>query len=287
MKLLDGGMGTTLRDNYDYNNKIIWSLGPYIEDNIDLYKKVYQEFLLAGSQILITPNYSATPYYLEKGKLNGIELSKVIKDLARICYDCKQNNSDILVAGALPPYGESYNPNVEIDSKILNNFYKLTIESLDDFCDFYLAETIASKEEAILIDKLLKNQNKKYYLSFCIKSDGTSLLDDTDLQELIPELSPSGIFFNCSPISNIDKAIDIFTKYIQVNNLDLQLGAYPNKHQHICENFVLESSCVTYSEITPIQFKEYVTKWKSQGLNFVGGCCGMGPDYISILKDLI
>ena len=63
MKIIDGGFGTTLRDIFCNKSTDIWSLSPLIKGNKCMYSKCHQIFIDAGSDVIITANYCATPYY--------------------------------------------------------------------------------------------------------------------------------------------------------------------------------------------------------------------------------
>ena len=215
MKILDGGFGTTLRDNFGIRDTEVWSLRPIIDGNYDLVKRCHQLHIEAGCHVIITGNYCATPYYLEK--IGGDEqlLPEYISKIGEIANNLKKDHP-IEIAGSIPPYSESYNPNKETSENQLQSHYLTTFNNLNPYVDFFIAETIASSREAKLIyqayqtyqNQILDKNNdipKPLYLSFCIKSDGITLLDETTLVELLQDIEYKieGIMFNCSPLPKI------------------------------------------------------------------------------------
>lgn len=289
MKILDGGFGTTLRDTFNYDDTHIWSLAPLLDKNPDIYLKCHQLFVDAGANIITTANYSTTPYYLDKGCIKQAYLKEAITKLGELAQQVKiTNHNSIEIAGCIPPYGESYAPKSIVSDEILSDFYQTTATCLANNCDFYLAETIASEREAILLTNSLQKYNKPIYLSFCIDSDGKSLLDGSLLENILNKISNNinGIMFNCCPISHVDSAIKYWSEYLTNQNIDLELGAYPNKHKHICQDFELETSDIVYSDLSKLEFKEYCQTWKNCNIDYLGGCCGISPEYIKVINEL-
>ena len=225
--VLDGGMGTLLSNTFNNDDRVLWSLKPYFTNKNDI-KQCHRLFIENGADIIITNNYCATEYYLNKG------------------------NIDILVFGSIPPCYESYNINKRNNINVFKH-YLITYVSLSGYVDTYLFETISSVNELNIIfsfldfidchwsifrmDTLqnykyfkhqkLKNNKIKYevfnkrYMSFCVNKTGKQLLDGTDLLyvvELLKKRNIDYIFFNCSPINYIDYAID----YINHTNIKIR-----------------------------------------------------------------
>ena len=228
MKILDGGFGTTLRDYFHNTDTTIWSLRPLINGNKDVYYKCHKLFTDIGCHIITTSNYCATPYYFKKANLDVCEIDKCIRTCGEIAYSFKEKDSKLSIAGSVPPYGESYCPNIAIDDKHLEEHYNQTFSNLKHFIDFYLAETISSLREAKLIVNTFQkgDYDKPLYLSFCIKEDGVTLLDGNNIYSFLDDIFVNdnpymnvivhGIMFNCSPCKNIDNALKILSSYRHV-----------------------------------------------------------------------
>ncbi len=292
MKLLDGGFGTTLRDQFGVDDTNVWSLRPIVDGNYHLFNKCHQLYINAGCDIITTGNYSATPYYLQKGNLDQTLLPDYIKKCGDIAHQLKIENKHkhkFQIAGCLPPYGESYQHNSLFRAQDIIDHFKITATQLYDTCDFYLAETIASQRDAVLISNTLYNYHKPLYISFCVKPDGETLLDGTSIKDTLRLINYNikGVMFNCSPIQNIDQAVTKMTQTRQTLNLKLEIGAYPNKHQEIVENFTLDKyqDTIKYQDLTTKEFANFAKRWYHQGVDIIGGCCGIGPEYIRELAN--
>jgi len=292
IKLLDGGMGTLLRDKFNNKDQTLWSLNPYFHNKNDI-NNAHKLFLDNGSDIIITNNYCATPYYLKKKyNLDKINISTIISDLGKIAYDLVQNYKNKAVFGSIPPYGESYNYNINVEKNEIIAHYETTFNSLYKYVDSFLCETIASLVELNLLLELFNSNKELYYskpifFSFCVKYNGEKLLDNTDLSYVVNLLKKNGIrtlFFNCSPINYIDLAI----KYINSLDKTIRIGVYPNKHEQTIKNLDLEKIVVNdinYKDIHLDDFLDYCQNWiNNYNVKFIGGCCGIDESYIDYVS---
>jgi len=308
--IMDGGMGTILRDKFNNNDRVLWSLKPYFT-NKDHIKKAHELFLNSGADIIITNNYCATPYYLNKVNITIDKIPNIIKDIGLIGRTILNNYEDVLLFGSIPPYGESYNTIIENKSNIFKH-YLTTFISLYTNVDSFIFETVSSLDEFNLILEfieyikinkkiincdILKKKHRnfnniikkeicnKIFISFCVNYTGEEILDGTNLDFIIQRLLNNKInyiFLNCSPINYINKTIDYISK-----NKQIKIGVYPNKHMKTIKDFNLENEFnkeIIYSDISKEEFCKYKDKWINQNVKIIGGCCGINEEYIKILN---
>ena len=287
MKILDGGMGTLLRDKFNNDDRILWSLKPYFINQIQILE-AHKIFLNNGADIIITNNYCATPYYLKKAKINIDLLPNIIYNIASIAKNAIKNYSNKEIFGSIPPYGESYNTDIKFSKEEIVNHYFITYNNLIKFIDKFIFETVSSITELNIILEFINKYkiNNITYISFCVNLTGKELLDETDIKHIIKLLKINKInyiFFNCSPINYIDKAIE----YIHKENINI--GAYPNKHKKTLNNFNLNLNFEkedNYKDISKEEFVIYANKWKNLGVSIIGGCCGINEVFIKELSKL-
>jgi S-methylmethionine-dependent homocysteine/selenocysteine methylase len=58
------------------------------------------------------------------------------------------------------------------------------------------------------------------------------------------------------------------------------VGAYPNQGLWIPPEWKVERS------LTPHEYADFARKWHMAGANAIGGCCGIGPEHISAVKEV-
>lgn len=286
LNLIDGGNSTHLRELGFKLCPKIWS-AEILKDNPEAIEKVHDNFINAGSQYITTTNYSVTPYYQNKKYFDLDSLISLSGEIAR-----KRAKNNIKVLGSLPPYSESYSKDMIPEISKLREFYHKTASLLDKNIDIFLCETMSTLEEVVTaIASIREISEKPIWVSFSLSNHkqikcGTDLLE---VYQTLAELRVSAMLFNCCPIDIIDQALE----YLKDSyNPNIKLGAYPNLHiKPIVNNFNLEKvtneNNIVYSSIKPEEFRDIVIKWKNEkNISIVGGCCGMGPEFIRILKGI-
>ena len=124
-----------------------------------------------------------------------------------------------------------------------------------------------------------------------------------------------GVLFNCCEPESISKAIhDIrrdptIQRYLQHPSKEIApdnishdnpqpkifLGAYANRLTPVDPEWTLESSegaQAMRDDLSPDQYSsEFVKLWRCShrigGIQLAGGCCGIGPGHISVLRELL
>lgn len=268
MKLLDGGFSTMLRDNFN----VQWSLSALINQEYDKIKSYYQAFIDAGSDIIITGNYTCTPYYLENAGIPKKNMASYIDTFGRLAQEVKVNNSHVRIAGSIPPFSENTTSTVSNDQLV--QYYCDVVMYLNKYVNFFIAETISSSREATCLYRVLKWFGKKIYLSFCIQEDGETLLDGTSLYDFLDSVAfqLDGVFFNCSPIQSIDQAVKKLCVERTNRELSFEIGAYPNLQTEIQKDFVSDKEHeIQYVHLTQQEFNFYALAWEELGLDYFGG----------------
>lgn len=127
-----------------------------------------------------------------------------------------------------------------------------------------------------------------------------------------------GVLFNCCEPESISKAIDkirrdptiqqhlqhpsgeSFSKSLtDIDPPKILLGAYANRLTPVDSDWTLQSASEAQSmreDLSPVKYwKEFVEHWRSSnleekcksigGVQLIGGCCGIDPSYIAVLKE--
>ena len=284
MIILDGSMGNELLKRTNKPSSGLWS-AQFLIDSPNLVKEVHQAYVDAGAQVITTNTYSTIPSYLQKENKTHLMHDLIVKagEIAREVAD--ENANEIIVAGSLPPLDESYRPDLVPDEADSVPIYEELIDGLNPFVDIFLCETVSSIPETSNILKAVSNaaeNDKKIWLSWTLLEDKSTRLRSKETIEEAFELAESfyidAYLFNCTdPIAiteGIKKLRDLTNKTI---------GCYPNIFG-VPFDWTLDNSIQLEPRNLSIeQFVEYKNLWKDLGASIIGGCCGLGPDYIKAI----
>lgn len=262
----------------------LWS-AQFLIDSPNLVKEVHQAYVDVGAKVITTNTYSTIPSYLKKENKTHLmkDLIRKAGAIAREVADA--NNQEILVAGSLPPLDESYRPDLVPNEKESIPVYEELIEELNAFVDIFLCETVSSIAETSNILKAVKNkakQDKKIWLSWTLLEDKNCRLRSKETLEdafkLAESFNPDAYLFNCTDPIAITEGIK------KLSNLtDKPIGCYPNVFG-VPFNWTLDNDVeVDPRNLSIEQFIEYKNLWDNLGASIIGGCCGLGPEYIEAI----
>ena len=291
--LLDGGLGTAFEQmGFDLNHPL-WS-ARMLDAEEEAIKAVHLSYMQAGANVIATASYQASyPGCMALG-MNRDQVSQILLKsvslaaAARASFlkDAPDGQIRPLVAASIGPYGAYLANGAEYSGK-----YDLSRESLYDFhrerwqllatsgADLMACETIPSRDEAMVLQRLIKETSPMpVIISFSCKngqriSDGTSLREVTALMDSIPEVIAVG--FNCVAPTLVDNLIR-----------EVKLGA-PNKYIMVYPNSGEKYNPVHkvwQGERCPADFARLANGWHKAGAKVIGGCCRTGPKHIRGIK---
>ncbi len=302
VEILDGGTGEELQRLGLPDDRKIWSARALVERQYhDLVRRVHQNFIRAGAHYITTNNYAVTP---NCGLADRIEeLTTLAGHLAVDARDkCYQEGYPrVKICGCLPPLGESYRPDLILPKEVSLDYYRRIALSLLPFVDIFLAETMSCLAEAswALTAAIAVSPDMPLWVSWTVQRDGCLRSGEPATEAIrsllkLPEIEGrlKAIAFNCSEPESITLTLQsIHHDRALTANLKqrgIQLGAYANRLVPVEANFELgksESAAPTREDITETIYTNFALEWVKLGAHFVGGCCGIGPQYIKNLSD--
>ncbi|MFB9215220.1 homocysteine S-methyltransferase family protein [Vibrio sinaloensis] len=286
---LDGGMGRELKRVGAPFSQPLWSAQALIESPQHV-ADVHQSFIDAGAEIIITNAYACVPFHLGEQlyQSQGHQLAETAAQIARTTAEL--GSTPTLVAGCIPPAMGSYRPDlfdVEQSTPILQTL----IAAQEPYIDVWMVETLASIEEFEVNHRLLSHSQKPVYYAFTLddEPEGNALLRSgetvTQTAKRVATLGASGMLFNCSIPEVLEQAIVDAKKVFDDRNIDIELGAYANNFEVIDTSHQANDELQAMRSLTTDEYLQFAKRWYDAGATIIGGCCGIGPEYIKTLAE--
>lgn len=290
MKILDGGIGRYLKEIGAPFQQPEWSALALMEDPSSV-KVAHQAFVDAGSQVITTNSYAVVPFHIGEDRFveRGAELIRLSGQLAQ---QVKQAAGEtVLIAAGIPPVFGSYNPNefVHDDAVAMLEVFK---QNLLPYTDIILAETQSSIAEVTAIQSVFGDCGQPLWISMTLEDEPVTgeesrlrsgeLLRDT--LESINFQCVDAVLFNCSQPEVMAEAVKLAAKMLPSGK---DIGVYANGFRPITNTIdANDGYSVLREDLTPQDYLAFAQHWQQLGATMVGGCCGIGPDHISLLKRL-
>ena len=288
--ILDGGLGAELEKNGAKMDEKMWC-GKCSVDHPELVRKIHEDYINAGADVITTNTYSTTPISMRQyGYEDSIE--EFNKKSVQVAKDAiKNSNKDVALAGSVSTFG---------------NFYKLGVKAMipgfdeqlkilsGEGVDLIILEAMSS--QADIVETMLNCSTKisiPVWLSVsCVTNDQNQIMlgyndtidSDTHVYENFEKSINNFKKIHNGPILVAHSDIKTTGKAIKTarENFDGALGAYPNKGYYEKPHWRF------IDDMTPNDYLNEVKTWIKDGAQIIGGCCGIGVDEIkaiSILKN--
>jgi len=303
--ILDGGMGRELLRIGAPFQQPEWSALALLEGP-HFVRQVHDSYVAAGAQVITTNSYAIVPFHIGEERFNdqGEALATLAGRLGREAADAATPGS-VKLAGSLPPVFGSYRPDLfraEDASRILDPL----VRGLSPYVDLWLAETQGSTQEARAARAAIGPQDQRpFWISFT--------LDDNDPQAVALgrqaptirsgehiakavaaalELNAQALLFNCSHAAVMEAAIREASRAFA----DLPeakrpaIGVYANAfapHSEEEHRQANEGLSKLRDDLEPADYVAFARRWQAAGASIVGGCCGVGPEYIAALASAL
>ncbi len=292
--LLDGGLSNELeRQGCELNQKL-WS-AKLLESNPEAIVLAHLAYLQAGAQCIITSSYQATiPGFMAIGYDQAAARALILKSV-QLAEEARRrfmllhpNQAKPLIAASIGPYGAylangaEYRGDYGITDQELMDFHEPRINLLDGSrADMLAIETIPSFQEANVLSIILKNKSKAAWISFSCK-DGKHTCDGTPIEECAalfthhPTVFAIGV--NCTSPEHISALI----QSIKTKSGEKKIVVYPNS------GAVYHAESKTWSGLSePTSCEMMAKEWMDLGADIIGGCCGIGPEQIKAMGQVI
>jgi len=293
--LLDGGLSNQLEDQGVDLNHALWS-ALLLKDNPAAIVTAHRHYLEAGANCIITASYQASKSGFMRMGLSQEQALLLIKESVSLAHaavdaflqDKPDNTIRPLVAASIGPYGacqadgSEYHGNYGINDEALREFHSERLKLLDQTpADILACETIPSRQEAVVLHKLLASVDTPAWLSFSCQSgelmnDGSLIGDVARQFAEHPKVVALGV--NCTGPQYINELI----RHIKVAAPNKAIVVYPNSgEQYNTENKTWHGTS------TPEDCGMAASSWIKSGASIIGGCCRMGPEHIKAMNAII
>jgi S-methylmethionine-dependent homocysteine/selenocysteine methylase len=299
--ILDGGMGRELKRLGAPFRQPEWSALALMEGAADVVTAAHERFLAAGAQVITTNSYAVCPFHVGDAVFasRGFELASLAGALARGAADGAGRGAR--VAGSLPPTCGSYRADL-FDAAAGARVLGVLIPALAPHVDVWLAETLSTVAEAELAARALgaggAGRGKPLWLSFTLEDGARAAGALPALRSGEPvaaaaaaaaALGAEALLFNCCQPEVVGAALAAARAALQgaPRGGAVALGAYANAFEPMPADAEANSGYSTLrAELSPVGYRAAAEGWVAAGATLVGGCCGIGPEFIAELAGL-
>ena len=283
--LLDGGTGTELERRGVPMDSAAWC-GTAALDHQDAIRDVHEEYIRCGADAIITNTFATHRPLLEAAGL-GDQVGTIVRRAVQAALEARERAGcpGVLVAGSLStmPASNVRGGYAPLDEQ--SAAYREQCQLLAEVgVDVIALEMMQGAERASLAFEAAKGTGLPVWLGVSARKDsGTGAITPFDwpnesfealLDALIP-LGPKVVHVMHTEIAAVPEAVAMVRKRWQG-----PVGVYPESGYFTMPNWNF------VEVIEPADLLAEARGWVAQGVQIVGGCCGLGPEHIRALGGL-
>ena len=289
--ILDGGTGTELERRGVPMNAEAWC-GPATLENTGMLEAVHQDYIAAGAEIITANTYASSRLMLEPAGFAD-RLEEINRTAIQAAQRARtaRGRDGVLVAGSLSHMcpivkGESRADlsRARSEGEMADAFGELAVLLRDEGCDLILLEMMYDPERIGLVFNAAASTGLPVWAGFSARrgNDGAVLsfarerdIPFEDILDVLDDfdVAAAGVMHSDSNVTG--DAIAVLRKTYKG-----PLMAYPDSGYFEMPHWQFEDV------FPPDQFLQFATDWVAQGVQIVGGCCGLSPDHIAALGPL-
>ena len=285
--VIDGGLSTALELLGADISGPLWTAQTVIDDPA-LLERAHRSFVEAGADIIATASYQCGTKQFESIGLSAKEARDALASTTTIARRAVEGTS-VAVAASVGPFGASlangseYNGRHGVEWQVVEDYHREKLQILvDSGADLIAVETIPLADEALLIAEILEELGAPpAWFSFGFADETQTYgLDAIDKAVLgiagYADLVAIGL--NCTHPRYVNSLLASMSELVS----GIPLIVYPNHGRE----WDAAGRCWTGDSIS-ISSVETLQSWVDLGARFIGGCCGIGPDDIAHLVNLV
>ena len=280
--ILDGAMGTELQRREVPMDDVAWDAAA-LATHPHLVREVHEDYIKAGADVIITNTFATARHVLEPAGMGGQFRALNIRAVT-LAKEARENVADrpVFIAGSISTMSaradNSYEPRAE---KARENYREQGEVLAESGVDVIMLEMMRDLEQTSYAMEAAVATGVPVWVGFSCKTtdESTVVLQDgnhtlAEALEQIPPLGASLVSIMHTLAEDTPAALREVTSHWQG-----PVGAYPHSGQFIMPNWQFTNM------ISPEDFTRKAQGWTGMGVQLVGGCCGIGPEHIRLLKE--
>ena len=301
--LLDGAIGTQLQKMGVPLSDRAWA-GIALKDYTFSVRRMHESYINAGVDVITTNTYPSARHNLEpigladmtmELNLRGVMLAQEARDRCakdRTVYIAGSVSNFGLLAGAEEGWRDLFyfkNHAELTDQQAKANLREQAEILAEGGVDFLLAEPTGSSEQRRWVIEACLSTGLPVWMGFKTR------LEDSEDPVKVGYCSSESFETQFEDLASLGgSVVSVFHSTIDATNATLPLvqakwsgpiGIYPEADRHDYVDTYRNTSEET--KVTPDEFVVQAQEWVSQGVQIIGGCCGIELEFIEPLRDAL
>jgi S-methylmethionine-dependent homocysteine/selenocysteine methylase len=280
--ILDGATGTELERRGAPMDDAAWDAAA-LATHPDMVREVHEDYIRAGADVIITNTFATARHVLEPAGM-GERFRELNIRAVTLAKEARHNAAEgpIFIAGSISTMSARDDHDYEPPAERARANYREQAEVLaESGVDVIALEMMRDLDQTTYAVEAAVATGLPVWVGFSCKTtdEGTVVLWDgehtlVEALEHIPTLGASLVSIMHTLTEDTPAALRKVSEYWSG-----PVGAYPHSGEFIMPNWQF------IDMISPEDFAREAQGWLEMGVQLIGGCCGIGPEHIRLLKE--
>jgi S-methylmethionine-dependent homocysteine/selenocysteine methylase len=278
--LIDGATGTEIEKRGVPMVNNAWNGGGALT-HPDIVRQVHEDYIRFGAQIVISNTFSTSRHVLKDAGLEehfellnrrGIELAQEART--------NMQTPEVLVAGGITHW--SFTRKIPPDDQLRANIEEQAVIMANAGADLIILEMMADIKRMLILLEAAQKTGLPVWVGFSCKLNERGepiLLDGPTLLEGIEAIKNKDvpvITIMHTEVEDVDACLKVLKA-----NWDGPIGVYAHSGKFVAPNWIFNDV------ISPEDYASAAISWLEQGVQVIGGCCGIGVEHIRVLEGMV
>lgn len=281
--ILDGATGSELQLRGVPMDGFAWSAAA-LDTHPETVCAVHEDYIRSGADVIITNSFSTARHVLEPAGLGDRvrAMNQAAVDLARAARENAAAGRSIAIAGSISSFRVSVTPTERLAASYQEQAEVLAGAGVD----LIALEMMSGPETAAPAIRAAMATGLPIWVGFSCRlaeDDTVQFFDGTPFASglaedlaLLADLPPGDVAVTVMHTLTEDTApaLEIVRQHWQG-----PLGAYAHEGKWVDPEWEFDHA------ISPADYLGAAQQWVEMGAQIIGGCCGIGPEYVRLLKE--
>lgn len=276
---LDGAVGTELSGRGAAMSVEAWC-GPATEHHTNLLREIHEDYIRAGAQVITANTFATHRTVLEAGGL-GDQVERLNRLAVTVALEARENANakhDVVVAASMSHMLPHRNPPGDgFDQQQLGKDYQeIATIVADAGCELIILEMMSHPGRIALAARAAASTGLPFWMGLSATEENGELVayvpEHYPFEDVVKQVVDSG----ATAIGIMHTRPELTGPALEVvrKHWSGPLLAYPDSGHFAWPGFEFEEV------IKPHALVEYAQRWVDDGVQIVGGCCGLGVEHI-------
>ena len=284
--LLDGGTGSEIERQGVRMNDLAWC-GIAHMDQPEVVRRVHESYIRAGADVIIANTFGTAPHILRRLGLED-KIAEINQSAVRLAFQARDNTGqDVCVAASMssmPAFDEFFIPK---NDAVREGFVRQAELLAEAGAELIIAEMMRDVEISGMVISAAQATGIPVWTGFSASMDDAGSLTnymsdvrDTDTMQF-SQMAGVVLEAGCDAAGIMHSSVhDTGPALSELKDLwDGPVFAYAESGHFVPPSWKFEDI------ISPQDYLDYARQWIEQGVQIIGGCCGIGPEHIRVLRE--